>query len=221
MTSRTGDSIHEYRDIVNTKGAAIAPREADFFRLDREPTRRERAAREMTPFASNLRRLIARLGLTVEQAAARCQVDLRTVKAILAGDHQPQARTLHRLAVGLEVPVDELFQDPSLLLHRIFDRRTNPLVTQVVEEHPDLFAGWNEADFDDLYSRFGEGGALTTDGVIETATCMAFKRLVHQKLALLLETNEAELVSDLIDLMYQRALVKQPPAPRAMTSACH
>jgi transcriptional regulator with XRE-family HTH domain len=175
----------------------------------------------MTPFASNLRRLIARLGLTVDQAAARCQVDLRTVKAILAGDHQPQARTLHRLAMGLDVPVDELFQDPSLLLHRTFDRQTNPLVTQVVEEHPELFVGWNEADFDDLYSRFGEGGALTADGVVETATFMAFKRQVHQKLALLLESNEAELVSELINLMYQRALVQQPPTARAMTSSCH
>ncbi len=109
----------------------------------------------MRDHAANLRRLMARSGLTVQEAVSRTGLHENTIKAILAGAHKPQARTLHRLATGLGVPVDELFQDPSLLVHRAFDRQTNPLVEEVLATHQELLAGWSEADFDELYSRFG------------------------------------------------------------------
>lgn len=161
----------------------------------------------MTDYASNLRRLMARRGLTVEEVARCAELDERTVKGILRGVNQPHARTLHRLAAGLEVEVDELFQDPSLLVHRRFDRATNPLIDEVVRGQPGLFAGWTEADFDELYSRFGTGGGLTTDGVLKAAQAMARARQVHRKVALLLESSDADLVVGMIDLMYQRVIV--------------
>jgi transcriptional regulator with XRE-family HTH domain len=160
----------------------------------------------MVDHAANLRRLMARFGLTLQDVVERCGLDERTVKGILAGTNKPHARTLHRLAAGLGVDTDELFQDPSLLTHRLFDRRTNPVVDEVVASHPELFQQWTEADFDELYSRFGTGGALTTFGAIEAVTAMNHKREIHNQVALLLESGEAELLCGLIDLLYQRII---------------
>jgi hypothetical protein len=106
------------------------------------------------------------------------------------------------------VAADEFFQHPSLLLHRRFDRQTNPLVTEVVESNRELFRDWTEGDFDELYSRFGHGGALTTEGVLDAAQTMSRRRQVQQKLALLMETEHADLIAGLIDVFYERALAK-------------
>jgi transcriptional regulator with XRE-family HTH domain len=162
-----------------------------------------------TDYARNLRRLMARQGLTLDEVAERSGLNLRTVKALLRAESRPHGRTLQRLAAGLAVPVDELFQDPSLLVHRLFDRRTNPVVDEVVEEQPELFHGWTEAEFDDLYSRFGHGGPLTRDGAIAVAESLNRRRVVQQQVALLLETSEAELLISLVDLLYRRAIVTE------------
>ncbi len=69
----------------------------------------------MSDHAANLRRLMARSGLTLQDVAERTGLHERTLKGILAGTNKPHARTLHRLAEGLGVNADELFQDPSLL----------------------------------------------------------------------------------------------------------
>ena len=160
-----------------------------------------------TDYARNFRRLMARQGLTLDELARRSGLNLRTLKALLHATSRPHGRTLQRLAAGLAVPVDELFQDPSLLVHRLFDRRTNPAVDEVVEERQELFRGWTEAEFDDLYSRFGHGGPLTRDGAIAVAIAINRRRAVQQQVALLLETSEADLLVGVVDLLYRRALV--------------
>jgi len=160
-------------------------------------------------YARNLRRLMARQGLTFDELARRSGLNLRTVKSLLRAESRPHGRTLQRLAAGLAVPVDELFQDPSLLVHRLFDRRTNPVVDEVVQEQQELFRGWTEAEFDDLYSRFGHGGPLTREGAIAVAESINRRRAVQQQVALLLETNEAELLIAFVDLLYRRAIVSE------------
>jgi transcriptional regulator with XRE-family HTH domain len=134
---------------------------------------------------------MAREGLTVSALVGRTQLNHRTIKGLLAGRQQPHSRTLHRLAAGLNVPVEELFQDAALLRHRLFDRRTNPVVEEVVAEHPQVFHGWTEANFDELASRFGAGGALTRDGALAAARAMNRRRELLSKVTLLLETSEA------------------------------
>lgn len=151
----------------------------------------------------NLHRLMARQGMTVEELAGRTGVDCRSIRGILDGRKRPQARTLHRLAKGLGVDADEFFLDPARLLYRRFDQQTNPEVAQAVARHPDLFRDWSEGDFEELHSRFGMGGALTFEGVLEAARRMNRNRTLHRKLALLLETGHAELVGRLIDAIYQ------------------
>jgi len=162
----------------------------------------------MRDHAANLRRLMARSGLTLHDVVSRTGLHENTVKGILAGAHKPQARTLNRLAAGLGVRTDELFQDPSLLTHRAFDRQTNPLVEEVIAKHQGLIAGWTEADFDELYSRFGAGGALTLEGAFDAVQAMNHKRSVHRKVDLLLESSERELLTGFVELLYERVAIK-------------
>jgi transcriptional regulator with XRE-family HTH domain len=162
----------------------------------------------MADYASNLRRLMARFGLTLQQVIDQSGLDERTVKGILAGTKKPHPRTLHRLAAGLGVVADELFQDPARLAHRLFDRATNPVVDEVIAAHGELFDNWTEADFDELYSRFGAGGGLTAAGALEAVSAMNRKRVVHDKVALLLESGEAELLTGVVDLLYSRIVVQ-------------
>lgn len=54
-------------------------------------------------------------------------------------------------------------------LNRRLDERTNPLVDVVAEERPELFAHWTAAEWAQLRSLRGVGGALTHDGVVAEA----------------------------------------------------
>lgn len=157
----------------------------------------------------NLRRLMADLALTIEQVAERSGVDKRTIKGILDGAKRPQLRTIGRLAKGLGVSSDEFFVDPAQLLYRRFDRDTNPAVEEAIDTHPNIFAGWTLADFDELHSRFGTGGPLTADGALSAAREMNTKRDLHEKLAVLLESSQAEVIAGIVELLYQKAVKEQ------------
>ena len=162
----------------------------------------------MPDYSSNAYRLMSRAGLTVEQVVQATGLNPRTVKGILNGTiAKPHARTLHRLAAGLGADTDELFQNPSVLAYRSFDRQTNPSVEEAIEREPDLFDGWTDADFNELYSRFGTGGALTPAGAREAARFMNHNREVQHKVAVLLETGEGPLLANIVDVLYQRVIV--------------
>jgi transcriptional regulator with XRE-family HTH domain len=155
----------------------------------------------------NLRRLMAADELSIHDVSARTGLDARTIRAISRGTHRPHARTLHRLASGLGVAVDEFFVDPAQLLYRRFDHQTNPLVEEVLQDESDLFDGWCEADFDELHSRVGTGGALTREGVLQAVERMNDKRRMHDMLDVLLESSQARTVAGMIDLLYQQVIV--------------
>jgi transcriptional regulator with XRE-family HTH domain len=161
-------------------------------------------------YAANLRRLMAREGLTLTELVRRSRLNHRTLKEMLAGRRRPQPRTLHQLAGSLNVPVEELFQDPALLRHRLFDRHTNPVVDEVVAAHPQMFHGWMLAEFDELYSRFGTGGALTREGTLAAVRDMNRRRELLAKATLLLETSEAEFLEAILELLYRRAVLATP-----------
>jgi transcriptional regulator with XRE-family HTH domain len=169
-------------------------------------------AREASPKTrDNLRRLMADLGLTIDQVAEKSGLDKRTIRGILDGTAKPQMRTLGRLAKGLGVSSDEFFLEPSQLLYRRFDRDTNPLVQQVVETHPQVFAGWTAIDFDELHSRVGTGGPLTAEGALSAARQMNATRGLQEKLALLLESSQAEVIAEIIELFYRKVVHEQRP----------
>jgi transcriptional regulator with XRE-family HTH domain len=155
----------------------------------------------------NLLRLMAGEGLSVCQVANRTGLDERTIRGILGGDNKPHARTLHRLAEGLGVKIDEFFVDPAQLLYRRFDRNTNPLVEEVMETHQELFVGWSEADFDELTSRVGAGGPLTREGALAAVRHMNRKRELHEKLDVLLESSHAKLTGGILDALHEQVVV--------------
>lgn len=165
----------------------------------------------MPDFATNLRRLMAEQGLTLEQVVERSGLDHRTIKGILRASALPQARTLHRLAAGLGVSSDELFQVPARLSRRDFDLATNPHVEEAVASQPALFEEWTADDFAELCSRFGTGGALTVEGALQSAERMNRNRRVHQQVALVLETAEADLLACLVQTLYQRVSLREDP----------
>jgi len=166
---------------------------------------------------NNLRRLMTRLGLTIEQVVVRSGLDHRTVKGVLDGSNRPHPRTLSRLAAGLGVSPDEFFVEPAQLTYRCFDRATNPVVAEVVEDHPELFSGWTEAEFEELHSRFGTGGPLTTEGALAAVRGMNRNRAVHDKLAVLLESGQAEVIRGIVEVMYDHLVhpgsLDPPPSP--------
>jgi transcriptional regulator with XRE-family HTH domain len=156
----------------------------------------------------NLMRLMAVHGLTISRVAEQTGLHIRTVRGVLRGDKKPHAQTLHRLAEGLGVDVDEFFLDPAQLLYRRFDRQTNPVVADMIEYHKDLFRGWTETDFDELHSRVGDGGALTAEGALAAARQMNQKRDLHQKLDLLLESSQSEVAAGILNVLYEKIVIR-------------
>jgi transcriptional regulator with XRE-family HTH domain len=164
----------------------------------------------MAELAGNLRRLLARRGLTIEELASAAEVDARTIRGVLLGrNSRPHARTLTRLAAGLGVDSDELFRNLSLESQREFDCRSNPIVEEVIEEQPRLFEDWSAAELEELYSHFGDGGSLTKEGALSVAAAINRKREVQQKIALLLESGEADVLIGIVELLYQRIKVPE------------
>lgn len=153
----------------------------------------------------NLRRLMARRGVSAARLSRAAGVDQRTIRALLAGRTRPHGRTLQRLAEGLQVAADEFFLQPAQLLYRRLDRRSNPAVAELISERPELFHGWTEGDFDELFSRVGVGGPLTRCGALQAVEQMNRNRRTHEQLALLLETSYAEMVRRVIEGLYQAA----------------
>jgi transcriptional regulator with XRE-family HTH domain len=154
--------------------------------------------------ATNLRRLMARDGLTFDDVVQASGLDERTVRSVVRRRNNPHARTLHKLAAGLGVSIDELFRPVGRWSPRRFDRATNELVDNVVATHQEQFADWTEAEFDELYSRFGTGGQLTEAGVLAAAEAMNAKRDLWRQVSVILESGEAELLAEFIELLYRR-----------------
>lgn len=163
----------------------------------------------MDNVSSNLRRLLAERDWTIHEAAEQVGVDERTLKGLLGGAGKPQSRTLHRLAVGFEVPVETFLIPPGG--RAAFDRDTNPCVAAAVDREPHLFAEWTADDFDELCSRFGAGGALTVDGALVAAKEMNRKRRALEQVSLILESGEADLMYAMIETLAKRVIILREP----------
>jgi transcriptional regulator with XRE-family HTH domain len=157
---------------------------------------------------ANVKRLMVRLNMTLAEVVEATGLDERTVRSILRGTTRPHARTLHKLAAGLGVDPDELFQNPRDAMSA-FDRAANPAVAEVVESHPHLFAQWTPADFEELFSRVAVGGELTEHGAIAVAQAMNRRRDLMKQVAVILESGEAEHLREFIAMLYRRVTTPQ------------
>lgn len=153
---------------------------------------------------ANIRRLMARLDMTLQQVVDATGLDERTLRSMAHGDTRPHARTLHKLAEGLGIDTDELFQDPLLSGQLAFDKATNPQVGEVIESHPEVFTDWSEAEFAELYSRMAVGGELTEAGALAAATAMNARRELLYQVSVILETGEAEVLREFIGILFRR-----------------
>jgi transcriptional regulator with XRE-family HTH domain len=152
---------------------------------------------------ANVRRIMARLGLTQADVVLATGLDERTVRSLMRGAARPHSRTLHKFAAGLGIEVDELFLD----VHEgaaAFDRATNPAVAEIVADHPQLFRRWRPADFAELSSRVAVGGELTEAGALAAAQAMNDRRELLEQVDVILETGDAEMLREFIALLYRR-----------------
>ncbi|MBN1393737.1 MAG: helix-turn-helix transcriptional regulator [Pirellulales bacterium] len=164
----------------------------------------------MTTYArENLQRLMAAGGLSMRRVVEQTGLNARTVRGILHGGQKPRARTLHRLAHGLGVDVDEFFVDPSQLLYRRFDRRKNPVVSEVIEKRRDLFRNWSEADFDKLHNHLDGEKTPTVDETLDAVNRINSARLLHERLDLLLESPYAEIAAGMIGVLFEKTFLRE------------
>jgi transcriptional regulator with XRE-family HTH domain len=150
---------------------------------------------------------MARDGLTFQEIVEATGLDERTLRGLVRGTNNPHARTLHKLAQGLDVPVDELFQASGMSPQRAFDEATNPAVENAVQVHAEIFHGWSDAEISELASQFGTGGPLTEAGVLAAAEAINAKRALLRQVSVILESGESELLSEFVKLLYQRIRV--------------
>lgn len=153
---------------------------------------------------ANVRRLMARLDMTLQNVVDATGLDERTLRSLIQGDTRPHARTLHKLAEGLGVSIDELFHDLFATGQIEFDKATNPAVATVIDANPELFSNWNEADFAELYSRVAVGGELTEEGALAAAIAMNAKRELLYQASVILETTEADLLREFVGMLFRR-----------------
>lgn len=183
----------------------------------------QEARREETEVGERIRALARRKGWSVAELARRAGLKRQTLHRLQRGEtRRPQIATLHKLARALEVPVEQLCDEPSgssaseedgpippsnlsreNRMRRRFDRETNPGVAEVAEESPELFFGWTEETWDELYSTFGTGGALNRRGVTETARRINRKRKTLEQLEVLLETHLADVAARMVGTLYE------------------
>ncbi len=107
------------------------------------------------------------------------------------------------------VSTDELFQDPyqggdANFAPASFDRATNPVAAEVVGAHPELFEHWTPADFNELFSRMAVGGELTEAGTLTVVHAMNERRDLMYQVAVVMESNEADLMRDFVKLLFRR-----------------
>ncbi|MFN0198717.1 MAG: helix-turn-helix transcriptional regulator [Planctomycetaceae bacterium] len=172
-----------------------------------------------------LRRLRLQRGWNVEELARRAGVSRTTMYLLEKGiTATPRAKTLQQIARTLDVPVEELAPEWTLLsddrietgnvpslertYERAINRSLNNVVETVYEAHPQLFLNWSQTDWDELYGTFGVGGALTPAGVLDSAEKINRRRTVAHQLQVVLETEHAETAVRLIQALYQLALTQ-------------
>lgn len=182
-----------------------------------------------------------RRGWTRGELARRARLSRTTLFYLEQGTQQPRLSTLQRLADTLDLDFETLISDSFASLPQTppppippitpppenlgfplpsesseYDRETNPAVSQVLAESPEVFTEFSPADWQELYSCMGMGGALTPDGVRDQAAHITRKKQLLHKLEILLETHYSEVAATLLDALYQQ--IQIPSSSSASSS---
>lgn len=125
----------------------------------------------------------------------------------------PRPSTVGKVTLALGLP--PAWWDVQEHAARAFDRATNPEVLAVAERHPAAFTNLTPADWDELHSVFGTGGALTEDGVLAQAVRLQVKRELIRQLEVVLETHLGEAATAMIRGLYERVVLPAESSPDA------
>lgn len=168
-------------------------------------------------FRRNFLRLLERKSVSIKQLSERTGVSLQTLRYWkrfgIAYSRDERLEIVARfLGVSdpqslFEVDLETRSSPPPVLdlreTTKRIDRETNPMIAEVLSDHPELFRGFDENDWDELYSLHGTGGALTYEGVQKSAELINRKRELRRKFDALLETDHFETLAHLIDVLYR------------------
>ncbi|MFN0053490.1 MAG: helix-turn-helix domain-containing protein [Planctomycetales bacterium] len=181
------------------------------FHLERGSIRR--------PHASTLHKLAQVFGIPVEdlreeKLAPRSSASLSDTRAGLSGGDRETSPAPRLRARGEGLPWGLAAMDSQ---RREFDRATNPVVAQVAGEQPELFTGWTDEDWDELYGQFATGGALREEGVRQTVQRINHDRETLYRLRVVLQTHLGTVAAGMVDTLYK--LVSVEPQPGAVEAA--
>jgi hypothetical protein len=161
-------------------------------------------------FAYNLRQAMLRAGINFKRLSQRSGVEYSLLRR---WGSRGISRIDRRNSVYLEKVADSLgivsfrqLFEPDFAQtpgpSRTIDRATNPLIADVYRDRPDLFRSYSSADWEELYSLHGTGGALTYQGVLHYAQRINAKRELRRKFEAVLETHHFERLAGLVDELY-------------------
>ncbi len=173
----------------------------------------------MSDLGHIVRMACARKGWDLGELAEKAGISRTTLYHLLEGHtDKPRLATLNRLAESLGIEVDELLAEPPSsnggvsttpeVITNDFDAATNPAVSQVASERPDLFRDWEADDWIELRSMFGVGGGLNPGGVVRAAEGINRRRDAVRKLRIVLETHLSDVAIGLVDTLYEMVRVK-------------
>ena len=170
-----------------------------------------------------------RRGWTREELARKAGLSRTTLFYLeRGGTQQPRLSTLKRLAETLELDFQELMEqslaarppadlspslDPrdspvparsDLRLSPEFDRKTNPVIDQVLAESPALFQEFTSSDWEELYDGMRMDEAISAHGVRDQAVRITRKKQLIRKLEVLLQTHFSEITAALLETLYQQ-----------------
>lgn len=159
-------------------------------------------------------------GMNLSQLAKQAEISRATLHNLSTGTTAtPRIETLQRISEVLQVDLDELCSFRSLIdshgsgsnadneARRSFDKQSKSRIKAVFRDFPELFAGWEVRDWDELYSTFGVGGELSEAGVAEAARQINRKREAIRKLQVILETHLGNHAEEMIDSLYRMVSV--------------
>jgi transcriptional regulator with XRE-family HTH domain len=175
--------------------------------------------------ATQIRVGCRRAGWNIGELARQAGVSRTTLHKLTRGEtRNPHYPTVQGIAVALGISPESLYEpspkqpeqlrnisDGNAHSSRLFDRATNNEISEVRHEFPELFSGWMDEDWDELYSTFGEGGSLNQQGVVEFAQQINRKRETLHKLQVVLETHLCPVAVNLIETLYAMVHVQSKP----------
>ena len=178
---------------------------------------------------SRIRAQCLKRGWSFGRLAERAGLSRTTLYHLLRGTtSRPHPTTLTKICRALDLPLFELIGDDSRRADRMlcatgndvdtrdqraFDCMTNPVIEEVFDESPEMFAAWSQQEWEELYSTFGTGGALTRRGVEHTARKMNRKRETIHQLHVVLETHLDEVAARMIAALYEMVRPQSNLAP--------